>query len=217
MKKLTSTDWARILESMGVKPAMFVRWADAFAAEAQVDKFSLGAAEIDDWLANILHESDMLETLSENLNYKTSALISRFGRHRISIEDSQRYGRNADHPADQRAIANCIYGGAWGRENLGNIGPDDGWKYRGAGLIQATGLVNMKFLEGITGLPLVANPDLLRRPGPESIKVAIAWWEGKVPDSVIGSIPRTRKAVNGGDNGLAHVTDMTNRLGDALT
>lgn len=217
MKTYTAADWARILESLGVKPPEFVKWADAFAAELHPSKFSKGMEEIDDFLANILVESQMLQRLSENLNYSTEALISKFGQHRIGILDANRYGRNADHPANQRAIANCIYGGPWGRENLGNIGPDDGWKYRGAGLIQATGLVNMKFLEGITGLPLVANPDLLRQPGPAAISVAIAWWEGKVPDSVIGNVKKTRRAVNGGENGLDHVAALTDKIGDVLT
>lgn len=216
MTTRTSADWARILESLGVKPLTFGRWADAFAAEVHPDRFSLGEAEIDDWLANVLHESAMLESLSENLNYSTDALISLFGRHRISIEDAQKYGRNASHPANQRGVANSIYGGPWGRENLGNVHPDDGWDYRGAGLIQVTGRANFAYLQKVTGLPLLENPDILRKPGPAAISVAIAWWEGKIPDSVIGNIPRTRKAVNGGNNGLAHVTDLTGKAGDAL-
>jgi predicted chitinase len=40
------------------------------------------------------------------------------------------------------AIANIIYGGEWGRKNLGNTQPGDGWRFRGGGLPQITGRAN---------------------------------------------------------------------------
>ena len=43
-----------------------------------------------------------------------------------------RLGRSDAHPADQEGIANLVYGGAWGRDNLGNAQPGDGWRYRGS-------------------------------------------------------------------------------------
>lgn len=79
--------------------------------------------------------------ITENLNYSTEALKAKFGN-RISAADAQKYGRNASHPANQEAIANIIYGGEWGKANLGNTQPGDGWKYKGAGLTQMTGRKN---------------------------------------------------------------------------
>lgn len=212
----TSAQWLEILTECGVKPGTAVRWADALSETVLQSSFSKGDEEIDDWLANCLHESALLERMEESLNYSAEALVASFGRHRISILDAERYGRTAAHPANQPAIANCLYGGEWGRKNLGNTAPGDGWLYRGSGLIQVTGLSNFAFLEHLTGLPLVANPDMLRRPGHEAIIIAIAWWEGKVPDAIIGNVRQTRKVVNGGDKGLEHVTALTGKLGDAL-
>lgn len=210
----TPAEWVEILTKVGVRAETAVRWADAFSEAVTPDAFSLGTEEIDDFLANILHESARLETLEENLNYSAEALIAKFGRHRISEADAWKYGRTATQKANQPMIANCIYGGEWGAKNLGNVEPGAGWRNRGSGLLQATGAANMAFLEKVTGLPLVANPDLLRRPGPEALKVAIAWWEGKVSDSIIGNVAKTRKVVNGGDLGLADVAALTDKLQD---
>jgi putative chitinase len=109
-----------------------------------------------------------------------------------------------------------LYGGEWGRKNLGNTEPGDGWAYRGSGVGGLTGRGNFRLVEKVTGLPLESNPDLVRRPGSEALQVFIAWWEKRVPDSVIGDVPLTRQKVNGGDFGLAHVTALTGKLGDAL-
>lgn len=87
----------------------------------------------------------------ENLNYTAQALVSKFSD-RISTADAARYGRTAQHAADQPAIANIIYGGSWGLKNLGNTTVGDGWYFRGRGLCQITGRRNYtKF--GIDGAP----------------------------------------------------------------
>ena len=96
-----------------------------------------------EFLANVLHESGEFNTLEENLNYKATALISLFGRHRISEEDCYKYGRTSEHPANKVEIAVRIYGGKWGKDNLGNTQPMDGWIFRGAGPIQTTGRDNV--------------------------------------------------------------------------
>lgn len=212
----TPAQWVEILTECGVSPAVAVRWADSFSAELLENSFSLGRAEIDDFLATILHESGMLNRLEENLNYASASLIALFGRHRISVTECHDYGRNDDHPANQVKLAEILYGGAWGAKNLGNTEPGDGFKYRGSGLIQVTGRDNFLYLEKLTGLPLVANPDILRRPGPEALSVAVHFWEGRIPDRVIGDVVATRKAVNGGTLGLAHFQELTGKLGDAL-
>lgn len=89
----------------------------------------------------------------ENLNYTASALKKKFSRERISLADADRYGRKDGQKANQSAIANLIYGGAWGLKNLGNKVFGDGWRYIGRGLVQITGLRNY----AIFGLD--KNPD----------------------------------------------------------
>ena len=78
------------------------------------------------------------QPITESLNYSSSALIAKFPK-RISSAQALQYGRTAQHPADQKAIGNIIYGGKWGADNLGNTQPGDGYLYRGRGLVQTTG------------------------------------------------------------------------------
>lgn len=89
-----------------------------------------------------LETGGKMQPIRENLNYSVDGLLKTFGRHRISEADARRYGRAGGRPANQEAIANIIYGGEWGRENLGNTQPGDGWRFRGGGLAQITGRAN---------------------------------------------------------------------------
>jgi putative chitinase len=95
-----------------------------------------------EFFANLVHECGEFTRYEESLNYSSEALIKMFGRHRISIEDANRYGRTATQPANQSAIANIIYGGTFGKNQLGNEQPGDGFAFRGSGPIQMTGRAN---------------------------------------------------------------------------
>lgn len=192
-------DWLKILTECGVKPVTAEKWAPIFAECIDENTFSAGATELDDFLGQVLHESGMLEHMEEGLRYSTAErLMAVWPKRFPTLEAAQPYVNNPP------ALANKVYGG-----RLGNTEPGDGWKYRGSGLIQVTGLANFAELERVTGLPLVDNPDMLRRPGPENLRVCIAWWEGHVPDSVMGDTVKVRKAVNGGTVGLADAARLT--------
>jgi len=93
-------------------------------------------------IANLAEETGEFRVTEENLNYSVQGLLNTFSRERISVEQANQYGRSATHKADQVAIANIIYGGPWGRKNLGNVNPGDGWLFRGKGCIQITGRAN---------------------------------------------------------------------------
>lgn len=115
--------------------------------EAILDAWDASGATDPRWLAYIMatphHETGARFTpISESLNYSVQGLLNTFGRHRISSADANRLGRTSSRPANQEAIANIIYGGDWGRRNLGNTSPGDGWRYRGRGLVQITGRAN---------------------------------------------------------------------------
>lgn len=96
------------------------------------------------FLAQIDHESNGLKRMTESLNYSAESLLSTFSRLRISESDCWKYGRTSSQRANQRAIANIIYGGEWGKRNLGNIEQNDGWKYRGRGALMCTGRANYR-------------------------------------------------------------------------
>lgn len=196
----TSADWLRILVSCGVRAPTAGRWAPHFSAVIQPGTFSLGPAEIDDFLGQVLHESGMLERVEEGLTYTTAERLCAIWPSRFpTVQAARPYVRN---PA---GLAERVYGG-----RMGNEKPGDAYAYRGSGPIQVTGKANFAAMERIIGLPLLANPDLLRRPGAEALRVCIAWWEGNVPDGVMGDIVKVTKRVNGGTIGLDHRRQVTN-------
>ncbi|PWN67609.1 glycoside hydrolase family 19 protein [Chryseobacterium oncorhynchi] len=128
------------------------------------------------------HESG-LKPKTESLNYSVEGLLSTFGKDRITNTQAYDYGRSVNHPANQMVIANIVYGGTWGRENLGNITPGDGWKYRGRGIFQITGRSNYLQLTNYAkskGLDVnyIENPDLLLNES-DSIIAALWYWNSR--------------------------------------
>jgi putative chitinase len=120
-------------------------------------------------LATAWHETGYaMKPNTETLNYSVNGLLRNFGRHRISEADAKRLGRKPGEPAlsqaRQREIGNLIYGGEWGRKNLGNTGPDDGWKYRGRGLEHVTGRRNYTATSIAIGVDLSSYPERLLEP-----------------------------------------------------
>lgn len=212
----TAAQWLRILLACGVARATAERWADVFADEIKNGSFSKGDADVADFLPNILHESMMLERMEENLNYTPEGLLATFSAARITPVQAQAVGRiSGKQAADQRAIANIVYGGEWGRMKLGNIAPNDGWTYRGRGPIGITGLDNYRRVGDLIGQNLVGIPDLLSQPR-FALDACIAWWENRIPDSMLGETTAIRKRVNGGTLGLAEVRALTIKAKAAL-
>ena len=192
MTTKTAQKWAEILRACGVKPATASRWAPVLAAEIRSGAFSAGDAELDEFLGQVLHESQMLERLEENLMYTTPERLCAVWPTRFrTAADAKPYVRNP------RGLANKVYGG-----RLGNVGADDGWLYRGSGLIQCTGRDNFLLVGKAIGVDLVATPDRLRTDHAVALRASIAWWEGRVPDSAMGNVRRITKIVNGGTHGL---------------
>ena len=197
-------DWQSILTRAGVNRQQVTAWAPIFAAQiATPARFSLGPDELDDFIGQICHESGMLTRLEESLTYSTPERIMAVWPRRFPTRESALpFVRNGE------ALANQVYGG-----RMGNTEPGDGWRYRGRGLIQVTGRDNYTRLARVLGLDLVRFPEQLARPE-TALRSAIAWWEGNVPDGVMGDIVKVTRAVNGGTVGLDHrrlVTDAADR------
>lgn len=111
-------------------------------------------------LAQIEAESNFNPRSEELGAYSAETLFNFYGpnqsRNRVrfqTIEDARRL--KAQGP---EAVGNLLYGG-----RLGN-GPNEGFKYRGRGLIQLTGKDNYQRYGRIVGVDLVNNPDLANDP-----------------------------------------------------
>lgn len=123
------------------------------ALEAAAQAFGFRGLVLAHWLGQMDVESRGFSVMEESLNYSVEGLLKAFGRHRISEADARKFGRvdrvvngkkTTVRPAHQNAIANIVYGGAWGLKNLGNTEPGDGWAKRGSGFKQITGRANEK-------------------------------------------------------------------------
>ncbi len=191
-------EWLRILLACGVKAATAAAWAPVFAAEVGARTFSAGSAEVPDFLGQVLHESGMLERLEEGLSYSAERMTQVWPNRFPTVASAQPYARNPE------ALANKAYGG-----RLGNTQPGDGYRYRGRGLLQVTGRSNYAALAKVLGVDLVANPDALAQPD-MALRASLAWWEGNVPDGVMGNIVKVTRRVNGGTVGLDHRAQVTN-------
>ncbi len=169
--------------------------------------------ELAHFLGQLAVESGDFSRVIESLNYSVKGLLNTFGRHRISVDECGRYGRIKGRAANQQMIANTVYGGLWGRQNLGNIHVGDGWKFRGHGLGQHTGRANITIVShGLFGdMRLTEDPDPLATPK-VAARAAAYWWNFRrvkgaaLRDDVIA----VRKIWNGGLNGIDHATAATN-------
>ena len=84
-------------------------------------------------MAQVGHESGNFTTLSENLNYSSSGLMSIFKKYFPDTETANQYAKNPVKIADR------VYGGRMGNAPEGS---GEGFKYRGRGFIQLTGKSN---------------------------------------------------------------------------
>lgn len=91
----------------------------------------------------------------ENLNYSAAQIAKHFGAHRRQGLSPRQLARN---PV---LLGNTVYGGEWGRVNLGNTQPGDGYNFRGFGIGQWTGRRNTAKAGAAVGLDLIGKPELL--------------------------------------------------------
>src|ERR1043166_3218465 len=136
-------------------------------------------------------------------HFMAQGLIDDFSRARISLDDANKYGRTDQHPANQTMIGNTIYGGAFGVKNLGNTQPDDGYNFRGTGLLQMTGRGSRTTIGTKLGVDLLNNPANAADPK-YLLAIACEEWneKGCNPFADKDDVLTITKKINGGTNGL---------------
>jgi putative chitinase len=117
-------------------------------------------------LAQIAAESGGVAK-TENLNYSPEQLLKMFPKQVTSLGQAQQVVSQGPE-----AVGNLVYGG-----RMGNAG-DEGFKYRGRGLIQLTGKDNYAHFGSLLGVDLVNNPDLANDPKIAQ-QIAIAFYKEK--------------------------------------
>lgn len=105
--------------------------------------------------------------LVESLNYNPLGLRNTYRYFLNHPDESERYGRTSEHPADPGSIANLAYAD---RNGNGDAESGDGWTYRGRGLFQLTGRGNYRLFTDWhestfgEGIDFEADPALAAEP-----------------------------------------------------
>ncbi|WOA55059.1 glycoside hydrolase family 19 protein [Dickeya solani] len=183
----------------GVKAEIATVWHPHIAAALQ--QFNITTPRrIAAYVAQAGHESGGFTRIVESFNYSIAGLAI-FSQ--LTVAQREALGRHADErslPVErQRAIANLAYAG-----RLGNKAPDDGWKFRGRGLIQLTGLDNYLACGRALGIDLITSPELLE--SPQYAALSAAWFlseNGLNALADIGDIVKITRRINAGMVGLA--------------
>lgn len=150
------------------------------------------------FMAQVSHECGGGTIAEENLFYSAVRMTQVWPSRFRSVAAAAPYAQNG------RALANKVYNGRMGNRS----GTDDGWNYRGRGLIQITGRDGYAQVGRIAGLDLVGNPSLANEPGNLLMVAASFWtWKGlnKRADAGLSdkALIDCTKIINGGTNGLA--------------
>lgn len=170
----------------------------AFAAACA--RFEINtSARMSAFCAQVSHESMGRTRFVENLNYTASRLpqVSAGWRRKFSPRSvAVAYARKGP-----QAIANKAYAYVNGN---GDEASGDGWRYRGRGDIQLTGLGNYAKAEAGTGLPLVSDPDLAA--DPKNSAIIAAWYWSTIDANRLadkGDLMEITRRINGGTIGYA--------------
>ncbi|MCZ9850232.1 glycoside hydrolase family 19 protein [Brachyspira hyodysenteriae] len=144
------------------------------------------------FLAQTTHESNDYKRLEESFRYTPQRLFEVFRKRVGSLENAQKLCNEG-----AKYIADFVYGG-----RLGNA-KDEGYKYRGRGIIQLTGKNNYKYYGEKLNIDLVNNPHLAKEPD-TAIEIALIFWKEKECGlyAKIGDVKTVTKLINGGYNGL---------------
>lgn len=167
-----------------------VNGADEIAA-ARIDT----PLRLQHFMAQIAVESGGLRQLEENLTYSAERLHAVWPKRFPSVAAARPYARNP------KKLANKVYGG-----RLGNTKPDDGYAFRGSGLLQTTGRENFR-AAGCEG-----NPEMLRTPA-GALTSALKFWSDNGCNALADAdnLTALRKRINGGTNGLSEAKNYLSK------
>lgn len=155
------------------------------------------------FLAQIIHESQGLTKVEENLNYSAKRLVEVFPKYFTSTTA-------VNYANKPNLIGSRIYANRMGN---GDEKTTDGYKYRGRGYIMNTGKSQYQILTKEFAVDFVGNPDLLKQLPYSMLSAGFYWYRNNL--NILAEqdkIKEITKAINGGYIGL----DDRNRIVEKL-
>jgi putative chitinase len=195
-------------EIRGLAPNARSSYREAFQnGQPMLDRCGITAStlRVAHFMAQVLHESGGLTRQIESLNYSPQRLPqvwpSRFKP--IGPLDPAEFAHN------EQKLGNQVYGG-----RMGNLGPNDGFTYRGRGLLQLTGKDSYESATRAARAQDPTAPDFVAVPDAVfsaqwCLVVAAAEWAAKGCNALADEddIRKVTKRINGGQIGLRDRTE----------
>ena len=176
-------------------------WADALAPAFQ--KYEIETPDrIASFLAQTGYESGQYNRIEENLNYSTAARLTKVWPKRFPDEASA-----MPYVNNPQGLANLVYANRMGN---GDAQSNDGFRYRGRGIIQLTGRSNYDSAGDAMGLNLLETPELLSDPKWAALSAGWYWQsrglnelaDDRTHDDDLEDFARITRRINGGLVGL---------------
>ncbi|MEX3846238.1 glycoside hydrolase family 19 protein [Paraburkholderia sp. BR10882] len=173
-------------------------WANAL--NSALPKFGIDTPDrIASFLAQTGYESGQFNHLEENLNYTASNLIKVWPNRFPNVASAAPYVNNP------RKLGDYVYANRMGN---GDVASDDGYRFRGRGIIQLTGRSNYAAAAKAIGVGLIEHPELLAQP--VNACLSGAWfWQTRGLNELADD--RT------GDDDLEDFTEITRRINGSTT
>ncbi|HND52445.1 MAG TPA: peptidoglycan-binding protein [Pirellulaceae bacterium] len=144
------------------------------------------------FMAQVCHETGGLTILVENLHYTTAG--------RLKEVWPTRYPGTKAYLRDPVGLGICVYGGRMGNRPAP---ADDGYRYRGRGPMQMTGLDAYRRYGARLGVDFVGNPDLATDARYLLAPALAEWTDGNCNEKADrNAIVEITQKINGGKNGL---------------
>ena len=201
--------WAALFAYAAGRPADAVLTALGVAAAKWLatDPIAATSARLAEFLAQTSHETGGYRAFEERLSYTAAGLLQTWPSRFTKAQAVACAG-------DPVEIACRVYGGRMGNHPAP---AQDGWTYRGRGMLQLTGRDNYATYGKLIGAPLLAQPDMAADPA-ISLCVAREFWRLGNVNALVdrGDFRAARNATNGGSIGLVDVVNRRTRLLDIL-
>jgi putative chitinase len=182
------------LRQLQIDPSL----ADAF--NETFERFSIVTpAQQASWIGQCGHECGNFRIMEENLNYRAPTLLKLFPQ-----TPKRAWGFTPESAAayekQPQKIANRIYGNRMGNRDEAS---GDGYRFRGSGFLQLTGMSNFYHAGQQLGVDFIMQPELVRTPKYAAMTAGWFWQTQRLnqyADS--GDILTMTKRINGGTIGL---------------
>ncbi len=182
-----------------------IRTSIANAALVHLPAYGItdSVARLADFIAQTANETGGYTRFEEDLRYRAETMVRQWPTHFTPAQAAAAVGKPVE-------IASRAYGGRMGNAPYPS---DEGYRFRGMGMLQLTGRANYEAADKRLGLGLDNNPELAAVPA-LSLLIACDFYRDRGVLAVLdaGDTVRARKITNGGSIGLDHVNQLRAKL-----